>query len=34
MNKDEGRRYRKVVLEKGWSQDEMKTLKEFLGREP
>ncbi|KAG4438531.1 hypothetical protein IFR05_006005 [Cadophora sp. M221] len=30
----EGRRYRTVLLEKGGSQDEMKTLKEFLGRDP
>ncbi|KAL1987257.1 hypothetical protein VTN96DRAFT_4285 [Rasamsonia emersonii] len=34
MNGKEGRRYRHVVLEKGGSQDEMKTLTEFLGREP
>ncbi|EGE08205.1 hypothetical protein TEQG_07263 [Trichophyton equinum CBS 127.97] len=34
MNKKEGRRYRYSVLEKGGSQDEMTTLKEFLGREP
>ena len=34
MNKDEGRRYRKIVLEKGGSQDEMNTLREFLGRDP
>jgi metallopeptidase MepB len=30
----EGRRYRHMVLEKGGSQDEMKTLMDFLGREP
>ena len=30
----EGRRYRHTVLEKGGSQDEMKTLEEFLGRKP
>jgi metallopeptidase MepB len=29
-----GRRYRHMVLEKGGSQDEMKTLTDFLGREP
>ncbi|KAH8880949.1 zincin [Thozetella sp. PMI_491] len=29
-----GRRYRHMVLEKGATQDEMKTLVEFLGREP
>ena len=34
MNKAEGRRYRKEVLEKGGSRDEMETLKAFLGREP
>lgn len=33
-NPKEGRRYRYAVLEKGGSQDEMKTLTEFLGREP
>ena len=34
MNAKEGRRYRHMVLEKGGSQDEMKTLEEFLGRPP
>jgi metallopeptidase MepB len=34
MNLVEGRRYRYMVLEKGGSQDEMKTLIEFLGRPP
>lgn len=34
MNGKEGRRYRHTLLEKGGSQDEMKTLIEFLGREP
>ncbi|PGH35895.1 metallopeptidase MepB [[Emmonsia] crescens] len=34
MNPKEGRRYRHTVLERGGSQEEMKTLKEFLGREP
>lgn len=34
MNAKEGRRYRYTVLEKGGSQDEMKSLVEFLGREP
>ncbi|KAK5055997.1 hypothetical protein LTR84_012548 [Exophiala bonariae] len=34
MNRTEGRRYRHTVLEKGGSQDEMKTLIDFLGREP
>ncbi|KAH7012460.1 uncharacterized protein B0I36DRAFT_299638 [Microdochium trichocladiopsis] len=29
-----GRRYRRMVLEKGASQDELKTLIDFLGREP
>ncbi|CAI4214917.1 unnamed protein product [Parascedosporium putredinis] len=30
----EGRRYRHTVLERGGSQDEMKTLEQFLGRKP
>ncbi|GAM88336.1 hypothetical protein ANO11243_063690 [Dothideomycetidae sp. 11243] len=34
MNGKEGRRYRHTVLERGGSQDEMETLKQFLGREP
>lgn len=34
MNAAAGRRYRYAVLEKGGSQDEMKTLTDFLGREP
>ena len=34
MNGTEGRRYRHTVLERGGSQDEMETLKAFLGREP
>jgi len=34
MNPEEGRRYRHQVLEKGGSQEEMETLKGFLGREP
>lgn len=34
MNGKEGRRYRHMVLEKGGSQDEMKTLEDFLGRKP
>ncbi|KAL8867884.1 MAG: hypothetical protein Q9174_005369 [Haloplaca sp. 1 TL-2023] len=34
MDGNEGRRYRHTVLEKGGSQDEMKTLEEFLGRKP
>jgi metallopeptidase MepB len=34
MNGTEGRRYRHTVLEKGGSQDEMKTLEDFLGRPP
>ena len=34
MNAKEGRRYRYTVLEKGGSQDEMKMLVDFLGREP
>ena len=34
MSKVEGRRYRHMVLEKGGSQEEMKTLEDFLGRKP
>lgn len=34
MNAKEGRRYRQMVLEKGGSQPEMRTLVEFLGRQP
>lgn len=34
MNAQEGRRYRYGVLEKGGSQDCMKILSDFLGREP
>ena len=34
MNAKEGRRYRRMVLEKGGSQDEMKTLEDFLGEKP
>ncbi|GAM37137.1 Prd1 homolog [Talaromyces pinophilus] len=34
MDPEQGRRYRRMVLEKGGSQDEMKSLTEFLGREP
>ena len=34
MSTQEGLRYRYEVLEKGGSQDEMKTLIEFLGRKP
>lgn len=34
MSKTEGRRYRHMVLEKGGSQEEMKTLEDFLGRPP
>ncbi|MCJ1394148.1 hypothetical protein MMC18_007026 [Xylographa bjoerkii] len=34
MDAKEGRRYRYAVLEKGGSQDEMKTVVDFLGREP
>jgi len=34
MNASEGLRYRRMILEKGGSQDEMKILSEFLGREP
>ncbi|EMC93474.1 hypothetical protein BAUCODRAFT_242737 [Baudoinia panamericana UAMH 10762] len=34
MDGKEGRRYRHTVLERGGSQDEMETLRQFLGREP
>lgn len=34
MNAAEGKRYIRMVLEKGAAQDEMKTLIDFLGREP
>ena len=34
MNKIQGLRYRTEFLEKGGSQPEMKTLTDFLGREP
>jgi metallopeptidase MepB len=34
MNPKEGLRYRYAILEKGGSQDEMKTVSDFLGREP
>lgn len=34
MNKAEGRRYRRIVLERGSSMDEYEYLMEFLGREP
>ncbi|GAO13214.1 hypothetical protein UVI_02025630 [Ustilaginoidea virens] len=34
MDGKEGRRYRKLVLEKGGSQEELDTLRGFLGREP
>ncbi len=34
MDAQAGRRYRYSVLEKGGSQDGMKILSEFLGREP
>jgi metallopeptidase MepB len=34
MDYQEGVRYRYCILEKGGSQDEMKTLVEFLGRRP
>lgn len=34
MNGSQGRRYRHTLLAKGASEDEMKTLVDFLGREP
>jgi metallopeptidase MepB len=32
INAKEGRRYKRMILEKGGSQDEMMMLKDFLGR--
>jgi len=34
MNGEMGRKYRKTVLERGGSRDEMENLIEFLGRKP
>ncbi|KAF7595706.1 hypothetical protein BBP40_005150 [Aspergillus hancockii] len=34
LNSDEGRRYRRMILEKCGRQPEMKTLMDFLGRKP
>lgn len=34
MDANEDKRYRKIMLERGGSVDEMETLLEFLGREP
>lgn len=34
MNPKEGRRYRRTVLERGGSVEEMVILEEFLGRKP
>jgi metallopeptidase MepB len=34
LNAEEGMRYRREVLEKGGSQDEMKTLRDYLGHMP
>ncbi|THY43363.1 metallopeptidase MepB [Aureobasidium pullulans] len=34
MDANEGKRYRRIMLERGGSVDEMETLLEFLGREP
>jgi metallopeptidase MepB len=34
MNKEQGMRYRRTVLEKGSSQDPMILLEDFLGRKP
>lgn len=34
MSREAGLRYRRTVLEKGGSADEMALLREFLGREP
>lgn len=34
MSKTQGRRYRRTILERGGTMDELKYLTEFLGREP
>lgn len=34
MSKEAGRRYRDMILRVGGSQSEMKTLRDYLGREP
>lgn len=34
MSRDNGLRYRKNIIEKGSSEDEMKMLTDFLGRPP
>ena len=34
MNKEQGMRYRKIILEKGGTEDPLSLVKEFLGREP
>lgn len=34
MSKEQGRRYRRMVLERGGAQDELEYLTEFLGHEP
>jgi metallopeptidase MepB len=34
MSREAGWRYRRILLEKGGSQDEMLTLEQFLGRKP
>jgi metallopeptidase MepB len=34
MNAEEGRRYRRELLEKGGSRPEMETLVAYLGRQP
>ena len=34
MNKEQGMRYRKIILEKGGTEDPLALVKEFLGREP
>ena len=34
MNKEQGMRYREIILEKGGMEEPLALVKEFLGREP
>jgi metallopeptidase MepB len=33
LNAEEGRRYRRAILEKGWSNDGQVMMREYLGRD-